>query len=246
MPQVDLVGLFGSRFAMGCWAALALPFVFSVHPACCLILLPLFFYSKASTAVLAGVLCFQALMWFRNKKLFWIGSALIGAGACWYVFNDSHSGQFMKRIQIWWVSLTLLKSEMWFGMGLGQWKEAMVMTQQETSAELKYWSFLHNDILQFVWEVGVVGAIGLYLFFKGALKSIFSRMQNVYAQMALTSMIPLLVVSFFHFPFHIGRLAGISIYIMAVFLACLEHIKFVYQRANSFEEKKCEKSYSLA
>ena len=39
MPQIDHVGFMGARFALGCMAALTLPFIYYLHPVFCIFLL---------------------------------------------------------------------------------------------------------------------------------------------------------------------------------------------------------------
>ena len=63
MPQADTVGFFGSKFAMGCWASLALPFVYAVSPICSVVLLPLLYWSKSSISMLSAIVVFMFLMW---------------------------------------------------------------------------------------------------------------------------------------------------------------------------------------
>jgi hypothetical protein len=41
MPEIDHVGFMGARFALGCMAALVLPFIYYLHPAFCIFLIPL-------------------------------------------------------------------------------------------------------------------------------------------------------------------------------------------------------------
>lgn len=222
MPQADTVGFMGSKFALGVWASLALPFVFRVHPLFVITLLPLFYFSHSSTACVAGVMAFLFMMWGMNKRIAILMSILLVIAAIVYVIKfDMPTGQFGKRFEVWLAAVTLSKDNIWMGHGLGKWKEMMVMTPQELpNTELKHWSWLHNDWLQFAFEGGVIGLLLLVAYFKDLFKSVkdfwgeFS--DNLY--LCTSAFIALVVASTFHFPFHIGRLAGISIFI----LACLE------------------------
>jgi len=236
-PQAEVAGFMGVQYALGAIAALMLPFIFEFHPLACLILIPMFIAGKSSTAILAGVACFLFLLWFKPignrialkfrgfefnlelpKRLwFWI-VLLVGAwGACYYViYIDAPSGQFMKRLNVWWAGIYTLKMEPYFGYGLGQWAQKGFIGVQENGIPER-WVWAHNEFLQYVFEQGVFGAILLYAFFKDFLRSF--RFNDSAGRVIFASFIALMVVSIFHFPFHVGRLAGISLYIMALMFA---------------------------
>jgi O-antigen ligase len=218
MPQVDMVGFFGGKFAMGVWASLVTPFVFSVHPIFCVLLVPLVVISKSSTAVLAFLLSFFFLLYHRNKQWFFAFVFFAILGAIYYVvFKDMPTGQFEKRLQIWHLGINLMKDKPWFGLGLGQWSSMMIMTTQQTSLELKYWKQMHNDILQLFFEQGVAMMIVLWFYIKNFFRSI--NLKETYNQYAVALFISLSIASLFHFPFHVGRLAGISLVILGIFEA---------------------------
>lgn len=88
---------------------------------------------------------------------------------------------------------------------------------QKNDMNLHRWDMVHNEFLQAFYETGLLGVliIGLYIF------DIFKRFQaharkNVYAVGLISSFIAILIVSFGHFPFHLARLAGPFVCIMAL------------------------------
>lgn len=217
MSRVDVVGFMGARFALGCIGALMTPFVFAVSPWACIVLLPLLYYGQSSTAVAAFALCFMFLMWFKNKWAFWglVGAFTAGA-VCYVVFLDYPTGQFMKRLKIWWYGINLMKAHPWFGHGLGGWAKMNINSIQQNGVP-EQWVWAHNEYLQFLFEMGAVGTVFLYSFLKNFIKNIDLAISSQRVMVAASIVLGMLCV--FHFPFHIGRLASISIVIVALMLA---------------------------
>jgi hypothetical protein len=206
---------------------MALPFVFTASPFAVIALIPLFIVSKSSTSVVAGLIAFLVMVWFRNRKaaVLW-ALALVACGVFYVLKFDMPSGEFTKRFNVWWAAINLIRGDVWFGAGLGSWKEMMVMTEQVSSKELKYWSWLHNDFLQLFFECGVFAIIGLYFYFKRIAGSIKNRLEYDKAfQVLITAFMSLCVIAFFHFPFHAGRLAGIAVFILAALEAKIHDFK---------------------
>lgn len=226
-PEVDIVGFFGGKFAMGCWAALALPFVFSVHPIFTVILLPLIFMSHSSTAAVGALFSFFFMMWMRNKRLALYLFGAFATLATLYVLKvDMPSGQFEKRFPVWLACITLSKEHWWFGAGLGMWKELGLMTTQETSKELLHWSWVHNEYLQFMFEAGFIGLILLLGYIYNSMKFLIRFLKfDKELQAIMASFISLILISLVHFPFHIGRLAALSVFILALVEAKKSDIK---------------------
>lgn len=213
MPQVDVVGFMSIRFALGILAAFSIPFLFSIHWSVCSLALPLIYFSKASTPALACVVAFLYLMYFENKKLFWTFLALGLAAIVYYVgFYDAPSGQFSKRIHVWFAGIKMLTQKPYFGWGLGAWNGLNIVTIQENGQPEK-WAWAHNDFLQLAFEQGIIACVILYAYLKDFFKKIVFSPEG---RVIFSLLIVLMIVSTFHFPFHIGRFAGFSIYILAL------------------------------
>jgi len=240
MANVDMVGFMGSKYMLGAWSAIALPFIFLVSPFLCVFLIPMFYFSQSSTAVAAGVVSFLLMVWFKNRRLaYFMGAFLLIAGTWYVLYRDMPTGQFSKRFQVWWAAINLLRGDFYFGAGIGTWKVMNVMTTQETSLELKHWSWMHNDYLQVLFECGAVGLLILLRY----LKRFFVLFQNRLVsfdkelQCSLAAFMAVLIIAFFHFPFHCGRLAGISLFVFACLEAKLQDIQDAAPKREVFENE---------
>ena len=208
--KIDHTGLLGSRFALGCIGALMLPFIYSVNPWMCVAVVPLLIEGKSSTAILGAVSAFMFLTYFKNKKMFWILLSVLSIGAVAFMFRDGSEGM-MKRLNVWSAGIQVLRGKPWFGFGLGNW-EAIHFTGIQKNGQPEVWSWAHNEFFQYTFEQGLVGAVLLYAYIKSIFKGfLFNRNSTV----VYASLISLFTISFWHFPFHLGRLAGISLLILA-------------------------------
>lgn len=213
----DTVGFFNARYAAGCYAVLTLPFVYALSPYACLVLLPLAVVGKSSTVILAFSASFLLLSWFRNRKLFWFSSFFLVLGAFFYVFYfDMPSGQFNKRFEVWKTGVRYLKDHIWLGFGLGGWAEAKFVGIQG-NGKPEEWLWAHNEFLQYLFELGLIG--GLFLF--GYFRELHKKMNR--SLVPLAAFMNLMIVSFAHFPFHVGRLAGFSAFIIGLMEAESDH-----------------------
>lgn len=213
MTQVDVVGFLGSRFCLGILGALALPFVYSYKKWCALCLLPLLYYSKSSSCVIAFFVSFMVVVWFWHKSIFWplLIASLIAA--CFYVFRiDMPSGEFGKRLSVWTAGINILKNKMWFGYGLGVWKELHFVGIQG-NGQPEEWAWAHNEYMQLWFEQGVIGMGLLFFYFKNLFKYFYLDNDGV---IILSAFVGLLIVSFFHFPFHLGKFAGLCVFVLAL------------------------------
>lgn len=227
MPQVDVTGLMGAKYALGAVSALSIPFIYSIHPVLCVFLVPLFIISKSSTSVIAGIVAFLFLLWHQNRsRAIVISILLLLAGSAYVLMFDMPTGGFSQRLNVWWAAIHLLRGDIWFGCGLGGWKLLNVMTTQETSQELKYWSWMHNDFLQLWAEGGILAMTLLYFYFKRIFFYVKSSVlkEDFQFRVCISALLALIIISFFHFPFHAGRLAGISIFILALVEARLHEL----------------------
>lgn len=209
---IDIVGFLGSRFCLGILACLALPFVYYYKKWCALCLIPLLYYSKSSSCVIAFFVSFMVIVWFWHKRFFW-PLFLISVGlAGYYVFKmDMPSGEFGKRVSVWVAGISLLKVKMWVGYGIGKWKDVHFVGVQG-NGQLEEWSWAHNEYMQMWFEQGVIGMALLFFYIKSLFKKFEIDRESV---IILASFIGLLIVSFFHFAFHLAKFASLGILILA-------------------------------
>jgi len=237
MPQVDIVGFMGIRFALGLLAAIVLPFIYALSPWYCLALVPLFICSKASTTIGAGAISFLYLAFFRHRKAFWVlMPTVIGACAYYIIFKDLPTGEFDKRLKIWWAGIAVLKTHPYFGYGLGHWNVTKFVTIQE-NGQPQQWAWAHNEFIQFLFEQGIAGALFLYAYFKDMFRNF---KLNYNGHIISACLLSLFICSFFHFPFHVGRFAGIGIYILALAQAHRSTKEVIYKNNEAFDEKSVD------
>ena len=212
MPEIDKVGFMGVRFALGCIGALMTPFIYAVSPIWCIAVVPLLIFGKSSTAIAAAVISFMFLLWFDHRRAFWILLALMVPCVIAYPFMCGHLTMSSRRFGVWLAGISLTRIKPWFGQGLGAWN-LMNFTTIQANGEPQKWIWAHNEFVQLLFEAGIAGLICLYAFLKRA----FSRLSLYFEsnRIAFAALISLLIVSFFHFPFHIGRLAGMGLFILS-------------------------------
>lgn len=110
-----------------------------------------------------------------------------------------------ERWRVWWLALKRAAVEApIFGHGLGAWASANMTVLDHATHQARVWSDLHFDLLQFAYDVGVVGAL-LAVLSWGWL----ARRAEADNRPALGGLAALAVCQFGHFPFHLG--AGLTV-----------------------------------
>jgi len=220
MPQVDIVGFMGLKSNLGTLAALSFPFIFTASPLASIIVIPLLWYGKSSAAIASVALTLFFMLWFMNKKLFWLSIFSAGIAGVFYVLRvDMPSGEFEKRFPIWFAGIKMLSgSSPWFGTGLGNWALTKFTTMQ-TNGQPQTWVWAHNTFIQYLYELGLFGLITLIAYFKNMFSKIcFLSKKHV---QAVSILIPLVLTSLIHFPFHIARFAGLCCFMIAAIEALI-------------------------
>lgn len=223
MTQVDHVGLMGARFALGCLGALALPFIARKKLWWSIIVIPLFYFSKSSSAVMGGFIAFATYVGWRSwasfstKKAFYLillaFAVLLSVVATYIFFFDLPQGQFFKRFLVWSAGLKIWSQNAWLGHGLGEWANIGVSGIQPNGS-IETWKWVHNEYLQYMIETGIVGICLIVWYLKHLLTKLelsFSEDRAVFS-----ALLVVMIISFFHFPFHIARLAGLGVVIFAL------------------------------
>lgn len=225
MPQVDLVGLMALKSNLGILAVLSFPFIVIASPLSSIICLPLLWFGESSTCVAAFGLTLLFMLWCKNKKLFFVALVFVLAAAVYYILKiDMPTGQFSKRFNVWFAGINYLAgSSPWFGAGIGSWAMTRFTTMQE-NGQPQTWVWAHNEFLQYLFELGFFGAVTLYAYFKNLICKINLDFPN--HRKAVTFLIPIICVSFFHFPWHLGRFAGLLCFMIACIEALLSKKSF--------------------
>lgn len=219
-PEVDAVGWMGLKSNLGSLAALSFPFIFHTNPFASLIVLPLLWFGKSSAAIASVFFTLLFMLWHKNKRLFFASLVLAGVAGAFYVLKvDMPSGEFEKRFPVWFAGIKIWSSSNpVFGLGLGQWGKTGFTTIQN-NGEPQTWIWAHNEFIQYGFEMGFAGVLFLVAYFK----NLFSKLKMKYENhvRAVSFLIPLVLTSAIHFPFHIARFAGLGCLMIALIEAYL-------------------------
>jgi hypothetical protein len=229
MPQVDVVGWMGLKSNLGTLAALSFPFIFFSSPLSSIIVLPLLWYGRSSSAIASVMLTLFFILWFKNRKIFFVSLVLAGIGGIFYVLGvDMPTGEFQKRFPVWFAGVSLVaRTSPWFGTGLGNWALTSFTTIQG-NGEPQKWVWAHNTFVQWFYELGLFGLLLLLAYLKGITEKISFQIKEHVQAMAL--LIPLVLTSAIHFPWHIARFAGLSCFMIACIEALLSKKEDLYEK----------------
>lgn len=241
MPDQDELGFMRLKATLGCLAVVIAPFLFILSPWLVLVALPLLYHSDSSVSVAAFALVMGFLLYFRFKEyrvdfklpllprinfplvwLWWITVAVILTGGVWYVcFVDMPMGQFGSRFVIWkWSLSTFLTKSPFFGLGLAKFGAIGPQTMQGGgNPEPLTWIWVHNEFLQGAFETGIIGLTILIIFIRARFEEFKKNWQDREIQALFGSFLAILMISFFHFPFHLGKMAPLCIFLMALYHA---------------------------
>ena len=222
MPHDDEIGLMRLKATLGVFAAVTSPILFIASPWLCLISLPLLFYAESSAAVLAFALSLSFILYFRNKWLFYVlGAAMLIGGITYIIIYDMPGGQFGERFRVWGMAFSqVIKMSPFFGHGIGLFARWAPQTSQGGgNPDALTWIWAHNEYLQVLFELGIIGVVSIVMCIKGVVKDFMKNFEDRELQCLFACFLALLVVSFFHFPFHIARMAGISLFLIALLQA---------------------------
>jgi len=120
--------------------------------------------------------------------------------------TDASSGM---RIQSWIRSAKLIKDEPLLGVGIGNWKIAVLKYENQTTPDYQYYYYNHNDFIQTTSETGILGGmlflsvfIGIGWFFLYALfKGPASGISYEYLFLPAFGLLCYSVDAFFNFPY---------------------------------------------
>lgn len=226
-----LVGMMKLKVHLGVLSAVVAPLMMFVSPWLIIPCIGLLIISQSSAAAIAFLASLILISFHKlPKRTFYLALILICSAFYMYVFKfDMPTGQFGERFQVWFATTTLtLKKDLYFGQGLGTFAGLGVITIQHNSSP-QNWIWCHNEFLQLWYESGVFGLLIVVLFIIQNVKALFKyRLKTIINEYVflLASFISILCVSFLHFPFHLGRFAGVFIFFMALLAAKREDYNY--------------------
>ena len=221
-PSFEICGFMKLKATLGGLAAVTAPFLTLISPWGWIIAAPLIYFSKASSAALAFVLSMGFILYFRVKRaIFWAASSLLAlAGGVYIVFYDLPTGQFNQRLIIWHRTISeVLRNSPFFGFGMGKFAAWQPQTAQLTHKDLLTWIWAHNEFVQLLFEGGLIALIFILIFFRQRIIDFRRFYMNRDLQVLFASVISISIISFFNFPFHIARMSGICIFLIAAYHA---------------------------
>jgi hypothetical protein len=218
----NIVGFMRLRANLGVITAMVAPILILLSPWTLIVTLPLLFYAKSSAAVLAvlsslGVIFSQRV----PKKIFVLVLAGLLALGIFYVLKmDMPNGDFGKRPEIWFrTAHEVLTKSPFVGFGLGSFAKWMPSMDQIGVSDKLFWIWVHNDYLQVLFTNGIVGLVVILCFVKTRIREFLRLRENHEIQVLFGCFLSVAIISFFHFPFEMAKLAGIAVFMMALFHA---------------------------
>lgn len=202
----EVAGVFIIPWAMGSFAVLAMPFLFSINPVLSLIYLtPLLIMSKSWTCLLLGAACFGALSFQKIKPriAIIITISLVLLAAVYIHFFGHHLDR--GRFTVWTDALAWMKNS-YYGSGLGSWAHEGFI--RKNGEDYYHWRTAHCEPYQFYFELGIIGLSALGFWFVNLI-----RKQSYFYKVVLMNC---LLLSMVHAIFHQGRLAFFLVIIFAI------------------------------
>ena len=190
-----------------------------------LIYVMMFSYFKASRKQLFV----PALMFLLSISVFNYGN-LNSEDKNYNIFNLTADESTNQRINFYSLALDLFSNKPITGHGLGSWKYESLKYKDPTSNRVLVPYYTHNDFLQILVELGIVGLIIYLLFFRKLLIRLMIRLKDREAKMILLiATIMFLLNSMVNFPIHRSQ----------------EYIPFIIIAALLFSLSQNENTYDM-
>lgn len=159
---------------------------------------------QSRTAYLALAFGLFAWGWRYNKKLAVGLTLVVGIIGTYFYWGHFQIGSFQQRLDLW---ADTIKGFSFFGHGVGSYETVFPYYASYINTELERPKFAHNDLLQLIFEFGVVSIL------------IFMVMLNVLNNKRKETIIiwAILLVSLFTYPFHVPTASFIA-FIVAGFV----------------------------
>lgn len=200
----DNGGVFGKPWALGCFGALAIPFLFTLGSLAPAAALPILWYSHSSICVAAGLFGWWLCM---NRKWKCWSALLLPFAIVFYLNRDG--GVENHRVQIWKNVWPLVMEHPWFGRGYAAWKNFGFVHFINGEGVAQPWA--HNDFYQTLFELGLVGLLLLL----GWLMFLWVGVRRELK----SALMVLSVLAFFHPMLHWGRVILLPLMIAAFCVA---------------------------
>lgn len=200
----EYTGLFGLLWIMGSAACISIPFVQAKSKWLCLLLVPALFFSHSSICILTAIILFCIPALIQNQKLI-LPSVLAGCGATllYIVFYDN--GVDSARVKVIFQSAQHIHNAL-IGNGIGSFAHSGFA--KLNGLDWTHWRWAHNELFQYLFEQGLIGAGLVSAWFSGLFKA-----KNVYA---LSGVIGVFILSMFHPIFHFGNLIVLVLVVLAM------------------------------
>ena len=229
--QDALVGLMKNKVHIGVLAAILAPIAMYASPWLIIPFIPVLVISQSSASAVALAVGLGMIAYVKfNKKIFIsVASILLILGFIYVVKFDMPHGQFGERFKVWKATTTMaLKQDPYFGQGIGSFAKINMATMQ-TNGSPQNWVWTHNEYLQLFYETGFAGVLIIVLFIIGNIKTLFKHKLKVIHEdyiFLVASFIIVCMVSVLQFPFHLGRFAGVLVFVMALLAARREDLNY--------------------
>ena len=227
-PKDSIAGLFKNKVHLGVFISIISPFIFNIFPPLALVPVPLLCASNSSTAIVSFLISIGFLIYFRVRKLFFlIFIAVLAVSASFYVWKyDAPGGQFGERFKIWNAVYSIaLTTHPYVGNGIGSFARLNLQSTQKTTDQKLEWVWVHNEYLQAFFEFGAMGLAIIFFYVKDCFAVFIKHYQDNNLKVIFSSLVAVFILSFFHFPFHIARLAIPSLFVMGLFHARLKDLE---------------------
>lgn len=228
---IEMIGFMKVKAHLGTLAAMISPLLFIVSPWTVLVCIPLIYFSGSSAGASAFVVTTGFMFYCMLSKqkngllIFWsIAVALLIGLFAYVLLYDAPGGQFSERFKVWFPAMSdVLRRSPFFGMGIGSFAGSGYQTTQVGHSNLN-WVWAHNEYLQMLYETGVFGLMIIIYWIKDMV--VRFRQRNDYKSQAfMASFVSVCMVSFLHFPFHIGRHVIPCLFIIAINEAYFSQVK---------------------
>lgn len=212
------VGLVRLSEHLGTLCAITAPLTAIISPVLLVVVLPLIYYSHTSAAVVSLIVALSFLIYRRLGFKWLLGFLLltVSVGAFYILKYDMPGGSFGYRFTVWLMGLRqVMGTSLFMGLGIGSWYQWGPQTRQLTNDIPLTWLWAHNEYLQVLFELGVAGFVMVMVYIKNRFKDFEKAAGNFELDCLFATFISLCLISILHFPFHLGRFAALSVFVMA-------------------------------
>jgi O-antigen ligase len=115
------------------------------------------------------------------------------------LFTDE---SFLLRIEYYGIAISSISENFFLGIGSGSWKVESLRTFLQKTNETIIPYYVHNDFIQFFYELGVLGFILYCLFLMSFIIKNNKKYNGVYTKIYILSFIIFFIDSSFNFPIH--------------------------------------------